>query len=116
MAIPMRSRQTKSPLMTQMYRLPISCGKLGIDEPHRRTSSRQSSYRYLDISFRLAPLGSRLTCHRCRNHGGEARVWRCRAEGDHCRECDEEFESATKDVQQTLDACIKALAFFTERP
>ena len=29
---------------------------------------------------------------------------------------EEEFESATKDLQQTLDACIKALAFFTEHP
>jgi hypothetical protein len=29
---------------------------------------------------------------------------------------EEDFESATKDVQQTLDACIKALAFFTEYP
>jgi len=28
----------------------------------------------------------------------------------------EDFESATKDVQQTLDACIKALVFFTEYP
>jgi hypothetical protein len=29
---------------------------------------------------------------------------------------EEELESATKDMQQTLDACIKALAFFTEHP
>jgi hypothetical protein len=29
---------------------------------------------------------------------------------------EEDFESATKDVQQTLDACIKALVFFTEYP
>ena len=29
---------------------------------------------------------------------------------------EEEFEAATKDMQQTLDACIKALAFFTEHP
>jgi hypothetical protein len=29
---------------------------------------------------------------------------------------EEEFEAATKDLQQTLDACIKALAFFTEHP
>ena len=29
---------------------------------------------------------------------------------------EEELESATKDMQQTLDTCIKALAFFTEHP
>src|ERR1035441_5638293 len=29
---------------------------------------------------------------------------------------EEEFEGATKDMQQTLDTCIKALAFFTEHP
>jgi hypothetical protein len=29
---------------------------------------------------------------------------------------EEEFESTTKDMQKTLDACIKALAFFTEHP
>jgi hypothetical protein len=29
---------------------------------------------------------------------------------------EEEFESTTKEMQQTLDACIKALAFFTEHP
>lgn len=29
---------------------------------------------------------------------------------------EEEFEAATKDLQQTLDGCIKALAFFTEYP
>jgi hypothetical protein len=29
---------------------------------------------------------------------------------------EEEFESATKDIQHTLDTCIKALAFFTEHP
>jgi hypothetical protein len=29
---------------------------------------------------------------------------------------EEEFESETKDMQQTLDACIEDLAFFTEHP
>jgi hypothetical protein len=29
---------------------------------------------------------------------------------------EEEFEATTKDMQRTLDACIKALAFFTEHP
>jgi hypothetical protein len=29
---------------------------------------------------------------------------------------EEEFETTTKDMQQTLDACIKALVFFTEHP
>ncbi len=29
---------------------------------------------------------------------------------------EEEFESATRDMQQTLEACIKALAFFMEHP
>ena len=29
---------------------------------------------------------------------------------------EEDFGAATKEVQQTLDACIKALAFFTEHP